>query len=102
MEKAKRGCLLCRLIGHKWVDGVKITAGGGGWQYSHRETCARCGETQPDFFSQYERLRKNLEHVIDTLGWFIDELKKDRDRPGINWIIDEVDKRMATSKDRRK
>jgi hypothetical protein len=36
-------------------------------------------------------------HVVDTLGWVIDKLKHHhRRRPGINAIIEEVDRRMAT------
>jgi hypothetical protein len=36
-------------------------------------------------------------HVVDTLGWVMDTLKHHhRRRPGINRIIEEVDRRMAT------
>jgi hypothetical protein len=36
-------------------------------------------------------------HVVDTLGWVVDTLRHHhRRRPGINRIIEEVDRRMTT------
>lgn len=49
------------------------------------------------------RWRRNLCHVVDTLGWVVDTLKTHHmSRPGIREIVAEVDRRMRMTSDQRR
>lgn len=63
-----------------------------------RVTCMECLDKVQDLASHEPQMRRNLVHVIDTLGWVVDTLKAHHmSRRGIPKIIKEVDKRMAVT-----
>lgn len=65
-------------------------------------TCERCLDelVRRAESSDEARLKRNLEHVMDVLGWVVDTLKlRHMNRRGIPKIIREVDKRMMPSND---